>query len=75
MLNWLSKERVEIIKSLGAEVILISKEEGGFLGSIQLSERMAQEDSNIFFQGNLRIYTIAKLRKTTAGNLDATAIH
>jgi len=48
MPNWLSKERVDIIKSLGAEVILISKDEGGFLGSIQLSEQMAREDNAIF---------------------------
>lgn len=48
MPNWLSKERIAIIQSLGAEVILISKEEGGFLGSIALSEKMAKEDPNIF---------------------------
>src|SRR5690606_15190829 len=41
MPNWLSKERIDIIKSLGAEIQLISKEEGGFLVSIQLSEYLA----------------------------------
>lgn len=48
MPNWLSKERTDIIQSLGAEVIFISKEQGGFLGSIALSEEMAKKDSNIF---------------------------
>lgn len=48
MPNWLSKERVDIIKSMGAEVVPISKEEGGFLGSIELAERMALESENIF---------------------------
>ena len=48
MPNWLSKERIDIIQSLGADVILISKEQGGFLGSIALSEKMAAEDPNIF---------------------------
>lgn len=48
MPNWLSKERIDIIRSLGAEVVLISKEQGGFLGSIKLAETMAAEDSNIF---------------------------
>jgi cysteine synthase A len=43
MPNWLSKERIDIIKSLGAEIVLVSKEEGGFLGSIALSEKMAKE--------------------------------
>jgi cysteine synthase A len=41
MPNWLSKERIDIIKSLGAEIVLISKEEGGFLGSISLAEQLA----------------------------------
>lgn len=41
MPNWLSKERIDIIKSMGAEIQLISKEEGGFLGSIRLSEELA----------------------------------
>jgi cysteine synthase A len=41
MPNWLSKERIAIIESMGAEVILVSKEQGGFLGSIKLSEEMA----------------------------------
>ncbi|TDQ11616.1 PLP-dependent cysteine synthase family protein [Pedobacter metabolipauper] len=41
MPNWLSQERIDIIRSMGAEVILISKEEGGFIGSIRLSEDLA----------------------------------
>ncbi|MEJ7558857.1 MAG: cysteine synthase family protein [Pedobacter sp.] len=48
MPNWLSKERVDIIKSLGAEVVLVSKEEGGFLGSIRLAESLALENGNTF---------------------------
>src|SRR5829696_9537408 len=41
MPDWLSAERINIIKSLGAEVMLISKEQGGFLGSIALCEKIA----------------------------------
>ncbi|SPZ85332.1 Cysteine synthase [Sphingobacterium multivorum] len=41
MPNWLSKERTDIIRSMGADIQLISKEEGGFLGSIRLSEELA----------------------------------
>lgn len=47
MPNWLSKERTDIIRSMGADVLLISKEEGGFLGSIKLSEEMAAS-GNVF---------------------------
>ncbi|MHA4809983.1 PLP-dependent cysteine synthase family protein [Flavitalea flava] len=48
MPDWLSKERIDIIKSMGAEVIPISKEQGGFLGSIRLSETMAAQNPSIF---------------------------
>lgn len=48
MPNWLSKERIDIIKSLGAEIVLVSKEEGGFVGSIKLAEGMAAVNPNVF---------------------------
>ncbi|MFD2036275.1 PLP-dependent cysteine synthase family protein [Belliella marina] len=38
MPDWLSKERIDIIKSLGARIRLVSKEDGGFLGSISMAE-------------------------------------
>lgn len=43
MPNWLSKERIDIIRSMGAEVVLVSKEEGGFLGSIKMCEELAKK--------------------------------
>lgn len=48
MPNWMSFERIALIKSLGAEEVLVSHEEGGFLGSIDLCEKMFAEHSNIF---------------------------
>ncbi len=48
MPNWLSLERKQIIQSLGADIILISKEQGGFLGSIRLSQEMAANNPNVF---------------------------
>lgn len=44
MPDWLSSERINLIKSLGCEIILVSKEEGGFLGSIEMAEQMAREN-------------------------------
>jgi cysteine synthase A len=41
MPDWLSRERLDIIRSLGAEVVTVSKAEGGFLRSISMSEEMA----------------------------------
>lgn len=48
MPDWLSKERIDIIKSLGAEIILISKAEGGFIGSIERSLKMATGMPDVF---------------------------
>jgi len=48
MPSWLSKERMDIIRSLGAEIILVTKEEGGFLGSIAMSQQMAAANDHIF---------------------------
>lgn len=48
MPDWMSKERINLIKSYGAEIELVSKEQGGFLGSIQMTEDLAKNDENIF---------------------------
>jgi cysteine synthase len=48
MPDWMSFERKSIIKCFGAEEVLVSHEEGGFLGSIALCEKMSCENQNIF---------------------------
>ena len=42
MPDWMSRERKILIESFGAEVRLISKEEGGFIGSIALAEELGK---------------------------------
>lgn len=44
MPDWMSQERVDLIRSFGAEIRPVSEEEGGFLGAIRLAEKMGQED-------------------------------
>lgn len=67
MPDWLSRERINIIESLGAEVILISKEQGGFLGSIALSEKMALSDPSVFLPRQFEnTYNAEAHEKTTA---------
>ncbi len=41
MPDWMSMERKNLIKSLGAKITMVSKEEGGFLGSIELAKAAA----------------------------------
>lgn len=48
MPDWMSDERKNLIKSFGAEIRLVSKEEGGFVGSIEMAENMAKEIDNAF---------------------------
>ena len=48
MPDWMSQERKDLIRSFGAEVRLVSHAEGGFLGSIRLSEAWAAETPDAF---------------------------
>lgn len=48
MPDWMSRERVELIRSLGATVIPVSREDGGFLGSIRRVEQLAATRPNVF---------------------------
>lgn len=66
MPNWLSKERIDIIKSMGAKVSLISKEQGGFLGSIQLSEQLAA-DGGVFLPRQFENLYNAEAHEMTTG--------
>lgn len=48
MPDWMSAERIALIRSFGATIRLVSKEEGGFLGSIALAEELATKTSGAF---------------------------
>ncbi len=48
MPDWMSAERINLMKALGAEIVLVSKGEGGFLGSIDRAEQMAAEEPHSF---------------------------
>lgn len=48
MPNWMSQERINLIKSFGAKIHLVSKEEGGFLGSINMAEELSAKTENSF---------------------------
>jgi len=48
MPDWMSEERKKLIRSYGANIELVSHEQGGFLGSISMTEDLAKIDDNIF---------------------------
>ena len=43
MPNWASKERIQLMKNYGANVILISKEQGGFIECVKRAKKLAEE--------------------------------
>ncbi len=43
MPDWMREERISLTESFGAEVRLVSREQGGFLGSISMAEELGKE--------------------------------
>jgi len=48
MPDWMSRERIDLIHSLGASIVPVSRVQGGFLGSIRMSEEMAAMRDDVF---------------------------
>ncbi|MEE8577116.1 MAG: cysteine synthase family protein [candidate division Zixibacteria bacterium] len=48
MPDWMSRERVDLICSLGAKIVPVSAEEGGFVGSIKMSEELSAKSKDSF---------------------------
>lgn len=42
--DWMCQERVDLIRGFGATIRCVSKEEGGFIGSIALADKMGAEE-------------------------------
>lgn len=70
MPDWMSEERIKIMQSYGAEVKLVSHEQGGFLGSVAMSEELAKQDG-VFLPGQFSNYdnVIAHIEDTGAETL------
>lgn len=48
MPDWMSRERIALIKSYGAEIVLVSKKEGGFLGCIDRADQLSKNGKSVF---------------------------
>ena len=48
MPDWMSAERMSIIASFGAEVVPVTRAQGGFLGSIEQCEKLAADNARVF---------------------------
>jgi cysteine synthase A len=46
--SWMSQERLVLLRSFGAELHLVTPEQGGFLGAIRLADQLAQRTDGAF---------------------------
>ncbi|WLT33160.1 PLP-dependent cysteine synthase family protein [Geothrix sp. PMB-07] len=67
MPDWMNQERKDLIRSFGAEVRLVSAAEGGFLGSIRLSEEWADRTPDAFLPRQFANDANVEAHATTTG--------
>jgi cysteine synthase A len=67
MPDWMSHERQDLIRSFGAEIVLVSAEQGGFLGSIRMSEEFAASRSDVFLPRQFSNPANTEAHETTTG--------
>jgi cysteine synthase A len=67
MPEWMSRERVDLIHSLGARIVLVGREQGGFLGSIRMAEEMAAQQARVFLPHQFSNEANAEAHESTTG--------
>ena len=67
MPDWMSEERVVLIRSLGARVVRVRKDQGGFLGSIRMTEELAQHEPHIFLPAQFANEANVEAHEKTTG--------
>jgi cysteine synthase A len=67
MPDWMSTERIDLIRSFGAEITLVSREEGGFLGSIERAEDLARRCRGAFLPRQFSNEDNVEAHQTTTG--------
>ncbi|MFZ0748387.1 MAG: pyridoxal-phosphate dependent enzyme, partial [Pyrinomonadaceae bacterium] len=67
MPDWMSPERVALIESLGARVVPVSRDQGGFLGSIRMTEELAEREQHVFLPAQFANHTNVEAHEATTG--------
>jgi len=67
MPDWMSAERVALIKSLGARVVRVRRDEGGFIGSIRMTEEMALDEPHVFLPAQFANEANVEAHEKTTG--------
>jgi cysteine synthase A len=67
MPDWMSAERKQLIRSLGAEIVDVSASEGGFVGSVQMAERFAAANEDVFSPRQFETQANVRAHAATTG--------
>ena len=67
MPDWMSQERVSLIKSLGAKIIPVRRDQGGFVGSIRMTEELAEEKPHVFLPAQFANEANVEAHEKTTG--------
>ncbi len=71
MPDWMSRERTDLIRNLGAEIVPVSSSEGGFVGSVELADEYAAQHPGCFRPQQFKSLANSEAhRLTTARELD-----
>jgi len=66
MPDWVSKERLDLMTLYGANVVLVSKEEGGFKKCIEMAKEFCERNNGFLLNQFDNIYNMAAHYETTA---------
>jgi cysteine synthase A len=67
MPDWMSRERVKLIESYGAIVVGVSREEGGFLGSIRMTEVHSANTGQVYLPQQFKNHSNCEAHELTTG--------
>jgi len=67
MPDWMSQERVSLIKSLGAKIVPVRRDQGGFVGSIRMTEEMAENRPHVFLPAQFANEANVEAHEKTTG--------
>jgi cysteine synthase A len=67
MPDWMSQERVTLIRSLGAKIVPVRRDQGGFLGSIRMTEEMAEHEPHVFLPSQFANEANVEAHEQTTG--------
>src|SRR5215471_15949701 len=67
MPDWMSRERVDLIRAMGATIVPVSREQGGFVGSIRMAEAYAATHEHVFLPRQFANDANADAHEATTG--------